>query len=120
MNEIIPEWYWQKGLHDAEIISVTTVELPVDWRAREKRWNVMTLELNSEQAIFDTSVKEISLFNYKVLEGDISDLRKCKAWWFADKLSFVDGAYLLDVEFTTGKKQNLHYKIKFEDAEIKR
>ena len=72
-----PEWYWTKGLHDAGITEVESFEFPFDYNkfiGQKSKYdrNLLKLKIDSKGAIYDTSVKEIHFYNYKILTPDIS------------------------------------------------
>lgn len=58
-----PDWYWHKGLHDAEITHVDIQENPMGFRHRSS----LVLHLDTSQAMFDTGINAIELRNYKIL-----------------------------------------------------
>lgn len=76
-----PEWYWISGMHDACIVGVESFEFPFDYnkfigeKSKYNR-NLMTLRINSKGAIYDNTVKEIRIFNYKILTDDLF----CSVW----------------------------------------
>ena len=120
-----PEWYWVDGLHDACITCVQTVEFSFDYdsfvKANNKfTRNQMTLQIDAEGALYDNEVKEIRLFNYKILTADISIEGREKIWWLADR--FVDhGEYYtleIDMQDFDSRPQDFVFKIKFEYAEV--
>ena len=110
-----PEGYWVSGLHDACITCVETFEFPFDYnkmfgsqegfdykkyiseiKAHNK--NLMTLEINAKNALYDQSVKEIRLYNYKIITKDIELRGRNQVWWMADKLTEKDGHYTMSIE----------------------
>ena len=62
----LPEWYWHRGLHDAKIVRIEKLELPYDYKQRIPTRNCFVVHIDSKQSMFDTSVREIRLFNYKI------------------------------------------------------
>ena len=67
-----PEWYWISGLHDSCIIGTESFEFPFDYNkfVGEKNIynrNLITLRINAKGALYDNEVKEIRLFNYRIL-----------------------------------------------------
>lgn len=117
----LPEWYWNRGLHDAKIVRIEKLELPYDFKLRNPTRNCFVFHLDSKQALFDTSVQEIRLFNYKILAADISAPDIEGTYWITDKLTEEDGKYFLQVELLNcGKNStnNFLFKIRFESAEI--
>ena len=125
--EIPPEWYWVSGLHDACIIGVETFEFPFDYNkfVREKdnyNRNLITLRINAKGAIYDNTVKEIRLFNHKILTEDITLEGREKVWWLADRLVDHGEYYTLEIDLQDfdSYPEEFTFKIKFERAEVDR
>ena len=98
-----PEWYWINGLHDAGIMSVEAFEFPFDYNkfAGEKskyNRNLLILKINAKSALYDSSVEEIHLYNYKILTTDISLENRKTIWWLADRLIEQDNHYILEID----------------------
>ncbi len=122
-----PEWYWTSGLHDACIIGTESFEFPFDYNkfVGEKNKfnrNLMTLKINSKGAMYDNTVKEIRLFNYKILTDGISLDGRDKVWWLADRLADHGNYYTLEIDLQDfdSDPEELTFKIKFERAEVDR
>ena len=116
-------WYWTRGLHDAEILRTETMELPYDFTKQPPIRNCFKIHLNSSGAMFDTSIKCITLFNYKILldESDKAGyagggLDGC--YWMQDILKFDRGKYIL--ELTALGEDDFQYVIQFENAQVDR
>ncbi len=123
--ETPPEWYWVSGLHDAGIVGVETIEFPFDYNKfiREKRKyirNLLVLKINAKNALYDTTVKEIRLYNYKILTPHISIESEGIIWWMADRLIENDNDYVLEIDLLNydSDPENSTFKIKFERAEV--
>lgn len=122
-----PEWYWISGLHDACIIGTESFEFPFDYNkfVGEKNIynrNLITLRINANGALYDNEVKEIRLFNYRILTEDISLEGRDKVWWLADRLVDHGKYYTLEIDlqdFDTYPEE-FTFKIKFERAEVDR
>lgn len=118
----VPDWYWRKGLHDAHILRTEDILLPFDHTQPNPCRNCFTIHLDASQAMFDTGVKSISLYNYKVIVdesgiGGYGDgLDGC--YWMQDNLKYENGKYLLDI-IALGE-DDFHYIIRFEKASIER
>lgn len=82
----------------------------------------MTLKLDAEGAIYDNSVKEIRLFNYKILTNDISLEGREKTWWLGDSLVDHGDYYTLEVDLQDfdSYPEEFTFKIQFERAEVDR
>ena len=114
-QNVSPGWYWHRGLHDARILSTEAVELPYDYTQRDPIRNCFKLHLDPSQALFDTAVKTINLFNYKILRDDTpGGLAGC--YWKQDSLDFRNGKYRL--ELTVWNKHELRFVIQFGHAEV--
>ncbi len=122
-----PEWYWVNGLHDASIIGVETFEFPFDYnkfvgeKSKYNR-NLLVLKINAKGALYDNSVEEIRLYNYKILTPGISLEGRKTIWWLADRLSKQDDRYVLEIDLQDfdSYPEDFTFKIKFDRAEVKR
>ena len=122
-----PQWYWISGLHDACIIGVESFEFPFDYHKficekNKYNRNLITLRINSKGAIYDNEVKEIRLFNYKILTDDISLENRENVWWLADRLVDHGNCYTLEIDLQDfdSDPEEFTFKIKFERAEVDR
>ena len=116
-----PEWYWNRGLHDAKIVRIEKLELPYDYKQRVPTRNCFVVHMDSKQAMFDTSVREIRLFNYKILTAELSSPDIEGTYWITDQLTEENGKYVLQVELQNcGRNSTYNFilKIRFESAEI--
>ena len=125
--DIPPEWYWINGLHDAGITGVEAYAFPFDYnkfvggKSKYNR-NLLVLKINAKSALYDNSVEEICLYNYKILTPDVSLENRKTIWWLADRLSKQDNHYILEIDLQDfdSYPENFTFKIKFERAEVKR
>lgn len=122
-----PEWYWVRGLHDACIVAVETIEVPFDYNMliKEKNKcnrNLLTLRIDAKNAMFDNTVNEIRLFNYKILTDDFSLEGREEVWWLADRLVDHGDYYTLEVKLQdfNSDPEEFTFIIKFERAEVDR
>ncbi len=123
----LPDWYWISGLHDACIVGVEAFEFPFDYnrfagRKTKYNRNLMTLKINAKGALYDNTVKEIRLFNYKILTDHISLEGREKVWWLADRLVDQGDYFTLEIDLQDfdSDPEGFTYKIKFERAEVDR
>ena len=123
-----PDWYWKLGLHDACITGVDAFEIPFDYNKSvgEKNncnRNALSLQIDASGAIYDTRVKEIRFFNYKILTEEITLQGRNKVWWLADRLTEIDdGFYILEIDLQDFDSfpEEFTFKIKFNCAEVDR
>lgn len=122
-----PEWYWIRGLHDACIVAVEAFEFPFDYNrfiAEKGKYNrnLLTLKINATGALFDTTVKEILFYNYKILSENISLENRKQMWWFADRLTDHGNYYTLEIDLKDfdSDPEEFTFKIKFDQAEVYR
>ena len=122
-----PEWYWINGLHDAGIVGVEISEFPFDYikfvvEKNKYNRNLLVLKINAKGALYDNSVEEIHLYNYKILTPDISLENRKTIWWLADRLIEQDDHYLLEIDLQDFDSfpEDFTFKIKFDRAEVKR
>ena len=55
-------------------------------------------ENDAKGALFDSAVKGIRLFNYKILSDTINLEGRKKVWWLSDRLTEENGDYLLEID----------------------
>ena len=127
-----PDWYWESGLHDACIIGSETYEFPFDYNkytAEKNKYdrNMLSLRIDAKGALYDSRVKEIRFYNYKLLpEGvDLVSLEPSeenKVWWLADQLTEQNAKYELDIllESCVPYQKQFHLKLRFDRAEVDR
>ena len=115
-----PEWYWTRGLHDACIKAVESFEFLFDYNNYNR--NLLKLIIDSKGAIYDTSVKEIRFYNYKILTSDFSLENRKTIWWLADRLAVNENQYILEIDLQdfASWPEDFTFKIKFDRAEVKR
>ncbi len=110
------DWYWNNGLHDAVIKEIKQVELTYDYTKPNPLRNVFEIILDAKSAMFDTSVKRIRLYNYKLL-NDFGDVRGF--WWVSDMIEGKAGKIMLCIKLSS-TKEDKEVKIIFEKAEVER
>lgn len=122
-----PEWYWTSGLHDACIIGVEAYDFPNDYDkfTRDKQKydrNLLVLKIDAEGAMYDSSVKEIRLHNYKILTPEISLENRKELWWLGDRLTREGDRYILEIDLQDFDSwpEEFTVKIRFDRAEVDR
>lgn len=122
-----PEWYWTGGLHDACIVGTEAFEFPFDYGIFTKEKSkydrsLLTLQINARDALYDTAVREIRLFNYKILSENISLKNRDKIWWLGDRLTDCGNHYTLEIDLQDFDSfpEEFTFKITFERAEVDR
>ena len=122
-----PKWYWVNGLHDACIVNVEYFEFPFDYNkfGRNKNSydkNLMLLKINASGALYDQAVKEIKLFNFKILTPNIELQGRKEIWWLADRLTEQDGQYCLEIDLQdlNSFPEDFTFEITFDRAEVVR
>ena len=127
-----PDWYWDNGLHDASIIGVDTYEFPFDYdkyTAKKNKYdrNVLSLRIDAKGALYDSRVKEIRFYNYKLLPESVDLMslepsEKNKVWWLADQLTEQNEKYELDIllEICVPHQRQFHLKLRFDRVEVDR
>ena len=109
-----PDWYWVRGLHDAQITS--RLFLQFEYAASTQYRNCLELTIDSNNAMFDTSIKAIKFFNCKELTPDIAVE---SSWWVRDNVDRVDKKYVARIELLS-QKHTFTYAIRFEHCEVLR
>lgn len=108
-----PEWYWIYGLHDAEILSFSEIELPADWKSKNPKYNCLEICLDTSGA--RTKLDKIRFYNYSLnTKIGIDSLKK--SWWMGDKLTVLpDNRFTLEVEIEDVKGEKYTFSVRFED-----
>ncbi len=119
------DWYWTKGLHDACITEVEVFDFPFDYNKfigekNKYNRNLLKLKVDSKGAIYDTTVKEICFYNYKILTPDIYLENRKNIWWLSDRLNKIDGGFILEIDLQdfNSYPEDFTFKVKFERAEV--
>lgn len=109
-----PAWYWVFGLHDAEILSFSEMELPTDWKSKAPRYNCLEIRLNPAGA--REKIKRIVFYNYSLKsEIDMSTVKK--SWWMGDTLTRLpDGRFSLEAEIVDTKGDRYSFSVTFEET----
>ena len=122
-----PDWYWVNGLHDACIVDVEYFEFPFDYNKfvgnkNSYDRNLMLLKINASGALYEQDIKEIKLFNFKIITNNIELQGRKKVWWLADRLTKKDGHYYLEIDFQDFDSfpEDFTFEIKFDRAEVVR
>ena len=122
-----PNWYWKYGLHDAIILSICELELAPNWKEKHPKRNCLEILLDSKNALCETNIKRISLYNYRItgMKMNATEPIMLKAfqdiYWLGDSIEQLeDGGYLLEIECTDSHSNLMYLTVKFEIAEIER
>ena len=120
-----PDWYWVSGLHDACIVDVEYFEFPFDYNKfvgnkNSYDRNLMLLKINASGALYEQDIKEIKLFNFKIITNNIELQGRKKVWWLADRLTEKDGHYYLEIDLQDfdSYPEDFTFEIKFDRAEV--
>ena len=120
-----PDWYWVNGLHDACIVDVEYFEFPFDYNKfvgnkNSYDRNLMLLKINASGALYEQDIKEIKLFNFKIITNIIELQGRKKVWWLADRLTEKDGHYYLEIDLQDFDSfpEDFTFEIKFDRAEV--
>ena len=118
-----PSWYWTNGLHDALILSVEQKDIPYDYTQRNPIRNCLKIRLDASDALYDTHITCINLFNYKILtdessKGGYEEGGITGCYWMQDNLSYENGKYILEI--TALAEDDFRYVIRFDHAQVER
>ncbi len=114
-----PAWYWKYGLHDAEIISVSEVELIPDYHKKKPKRNCLEIYLDSRNALYERDIEKILLYNYKIKTPDFDVKTLEKTWWMGDSLEKQkNGHYLSEIEVETANGERIEFNVSYELAEV--
>ncbi len=116
-----PDWYWVHGLHDATVLGIQTEELLADYGEKDYKYNKMEILLDCNGALFEKDIAKITLYNYKIISGNLPDCDKYKVWWLRDTLTGeAKGKYNLSLVLENEKRKHFSLEIKFQFAETER
>lgn len=115
-TNITPDWYWSKGLHDAQIISYQTIELDYDYKQKNPYRNCLEIKLNPTHALMDNKVSSIKFYNFKC--NNLQGLKD--SWWMEDELTYNNKKYLLLLTTTKLNGELSKIEIFFDSAEVER
>ncbi len=122
-----PDWYWKYGLHDAKILSICGLELVPDWHEKHPKRNCLEILLDSKNALCETNIKKISLYNYRISDIKMNATEPLTldafqdVYWLGDSIEQLDDSrYLLGIECTDGHSNLMSITVKFETAETAR
>ncbi len=116
-----PDWYWVHGLHDAAVLDILTEELLTNYSEKDYRYNKMEILLNCDGALFETDITKITLYNYKIISGNLPDCSKYNVWWLRDALTKdAKSKYNLSLVLENEKRKHFSLEITFQFAETER
>lgn len=123
----LPDWYWKRGLHDAKILSVCELKLVPDWKEKHPKRNCLEILLDGKNALFETNIKKISLYNYRITDMNMNGVKPItleafrNVYWLGDSNDRLDdGKFLLEIECTDSRSNLMSLNVKFEIPEIER
>ena len=122
-----PDWYWKYGLHDARILSVSELQLVPDYKEAKPKYNCIEIALNSKNALRETNIKKISLYNYRIVGMKMNSTEPITlddfhdVFWLGDSIKQLDNdRYLLEIECTDLHSNLVYLTVEFEIPEIER
>ena len=116
-----PDWYWKHGLHDAVILSVSELQLALDYKEKPLKYNCLEIELDCKNALYEQNIKKIRLYNYKIKTPDIDINSIDKPWWISDTIKELKNKhYLLEVKIESARGSQKNFIVEFEIPEIER
>ena len=111
-----PSWYWTKGLHDAKITDCRIDHFNYEYTQKNPIRNCITVDLDTRNALLDTTITTIKFLNTKIIQGDID----CTGWfWKDDVLTTTCKGYELEITFISYPKIK-KIKISFDDIIVER
>lgn len=88
MQNTLPEWYWSKGLHDAELLEA------------RMEGDTLTLRLDSRGAVMQNDLREIRFYGCRLKTPLPQPGRRCHIYWLGDTLTPLPyGQWKLSVTF---------------------
>lgn len=113
-NDIVVALVDNRGLHDAMITKISFHPLDYDFTKPKPIRNFILIELDSSNALFDTHIKTIKLYNAKIVAGTVD---ASGYWWVTDELISNKNSYTLTVQIRNRKEKSTII-ITFDDAEV--
>lgn len=116
-----PDWYWKHGLHDAEVLSISEIELNPDYKSPKPKYNCLEFCLDGESALYEQDICKVRFYNYKIKDCDVPFGKLEKLWWLNDNLTKIsDKRYLSEIAFDAFKGNHKNLIITYESAEVER
>ena len=117
-TNVFPDWYWEKGLHDAKILRTESLVFHRDYKNVCPERTAFKLYLNTQKAIFENKIKSITLYDYQILsEFESFD----DVYWLSDTLTEANGRYILEIILCSLLYNNeFAFKISFTHADIEK
>ena len=109
------DWYWAKGLYDAEIVDIKKEEYVYDYRQKDPIRNMLEIVLDTRQAMNDSSIKSIRFYNYKIIAGGEDILH---AWWYKDEITEFSGRKILKLKLRHSKNKFSETVIAFNTVDV--
>ncbi len=112
----IPNWYWVNGLHDAKVTNLSFENFDYDYTKRNPIRNCITIQLDTRNAMFDTSIKAIKLLNSKIVQGDMDFV---DWFWKDDILTTSHKGFELQITLISNRHIKI-CKISFENVIVEK
>ena len=114
-----PEWFWARGLHDAEVEDISIKEINPDYSKTLPLYNFLSIKLDAEEAMFERDITEIRFYNYKLKGIETKLPTEYPLFWMTETLSqFSKNVFEIKIELETadGKPRFIH--MTFQSAEV--
>ena len=91
----LPAWYWERGLHDAQLLSA------------ELQDDTLTLRLDSRSALFDNTVSQITFLGARLKTPLPTPDRQTNVYWLGDTLTALPfDQWKLEISLQTLARRN--------------
>ena len=91
----LPAWYWERGLHDAQLLSA------------ELQDDTLTLRLDSRSALFDNTVSQLTFLGARLKTPLPRPDRQTNVYWLGDTLTALPfGQWKLEISLQTLSRRN--------------
>lgn len=115
----LPVWYWKRGLHDADILSISELELVSNYKEEKPKYNCLEIALDCKNAMFEDNIEKIRLYNYKIKTPGVDINNIAKPWWISDTIQQLDNQkYLLTIEIESAQSDRTKLIIEFGIPEV--
>ena len=91
----LPAWYWERGLHDAQLLSA------------ELQDDTLMLRLDSRSALFDNTVSQITFLGARLKTPLSTPDRQTNVYWLGDTLTALPfGQWKLEISLQAFDRRN--------------
>lgn len=114
-----PDWFWSRGLHDAEVLSIEEKETLPDYSKPLPVYNYLSIKLDAEHAMFEHDITEIRFFNYKLKGFEAKLPTEFPMFWMCEDLEQIsENRFEIKIELTTVREKHKFIHLTFQSAQV--